>query len=90
MPNPLDALKKATTIGPDPLAQEHWLRGEMPLPPVGVGLSQLKQAIDALRAAGPQIGGYAGPVVSGLQSVGTAADDAFKSAQVAKYLSKLR
>ena len=93
MPSPLDALKKATSIGADPYAlnipEEGMMRGEMPLPPFGAGLAQLKQAIEVLRAPG-SLASYAGPVVEGLKSFGSAADDAFKSEQLAKYLSKLR
>lgn len=89
MPGPLDALKKATSIGADPMGSDQWMRGEMPLPPIGMGLSQLKHAIEVLRAPG-SLASYAGPVVDGLKSFGNTVDDAFKSEQFAKYLSKLR
>ena len=80
--NPLDALRKAQTIGPNPLAEENWLRGEMPLGPLAGPLEGLKRALPALEEipdALRGIGTFAGPRVQGItRPVSQYADELFR------------
>lgn len=55
MPNPLDALKKASGIGPDPLRSGVHLQGGMPMPPVTSMLAGLRDAMPMISEASERI-----------------------------------